>query len=345
MEKPTDYAAAGVDIARAKEGLTLVENLIRNTHGPNVLSDVGEFGGMYLAHFPGIDAPVLVASIDGVGTKTMLAVTPRHFEGIGADIVHHCVNDILAQGARPLFLLDYFGASTIDPHAFQYVLKGIAAACEAVGCALLGGETAEMPDVYCHGAFELAGCIVGVVPKAARLPRPDIRPGDALIALASTGLHTNGYTLARRVLFETLTLAPDDIHPQLGVTPRDALLATHRCYLASVSPLLGPGGPVKGIAHITGGGLVDNVPRMLPTGCAAFVDRNSWQEPPLFGLIRAGGVPDREMLHVFNLGVGLVMAVERSEAGSVVARLRESGENVWQIGEVTSGAREVRFGP
>jgi phosphoribosylformylglycinamidine cyclo-ligase len=345
LDKVRDYAAAGVDISRAQESLALAKDLIRSTHTPNVLSDVGEFGGMYLASFPGIEEPVLVASIDGVGTKTSLAVTPQHFEGIGADIVNHCVNDILAQGARPLFFLDYFGASKIEPQAFQCVLKGVAAACKAVGCALLGGETAEMPDVYSGGAFELAGCIVGVVSKAARLPRPDVRPGDALIALGSTGLHTNGYTLARRVLFETLALSPDEPHSALGVTPRQALLATHRCYLASVSPLLGHAGPVKGIAHITGGGLVDNVPRMLPAGFAAYVDRSTWKEPALFGLIRTGGVSDSEMLHVFNLGVGLVMVVERAESDSVLATLRAAGDEAWQIGEVVSGECEVRFGP
>ena len=343
MERPIDYAAAGVDIARVQAGLALAKDLIRSTHNPNVLSDVGEFGGMYLASFPDIQAPVLVASIDGVGTKTMLAVTQQHFEGIGADIVNHCVNDILAQGARPLFFLDYFGASRVEPSAFHHVLKGVAEACKAVGCALLGGETAEMPDVYTNGAIELAGCIVGVVPRSGRLPRPDIRPGDALIALGSSGLHTNGYTLARRVVFDVLALPPDEPHPALSRTPREALLATHRCYLQSVAPLLEPGGPVKGIAHITGGGLVDNVPRMLPEGCSALVDRSTWSEPALFRVIREAGVADDEMRHVFNLGVGLVLAVEPSEALSISEHLQAHGEQAWQVGEVLSGDREVRF--
>lgn len=345
LARPTDYADAGVNIARAQEGLALAKDLIRATHTANVLSDVGEFGGMYLADFPGIEDPVLVASIDGVGTKTMLAVTPRHYEGIGADLVNHCVNDILAQGARPLFFLDYFGASKLDPQAFHHVLKGVAEACIGVGCALLGGETAEMPDVYCQSAFELAGCMVGVVPRAARLPKPDIGPGDALIALPSTGLHTNGFTLARRVLFETLGLAPDEPHPALGATPREALLATHRCYLASVYPLLSQNGPVKGIAHITGGGLVDNVPRILPAGCSAVVHRSTWQEPTLFDLIRSGGVSDEEMLHVFNLGVGLVLIVEHAEADAVQARLLDLDESAWLVGEVVAGERDVRFAP
>jgi phosphoribosylformylglycinamidine cyclo-ligase len=333
-EKELRYKAAGVDIAEMTAALAGARELIRSTHTPQVLSDVGGFGGMFEAVFPGVSEPVLVASIDGVGTKTLLAETDEQLAGIGRDIVHHCVNDILAQGARPLFFLDYFGTAGLRREQLVSVIRGMAAACKGVGCALLGGETAEMPDVYAPGRLELCGAIVGVVEKALRLPRPDVAPGDLLVGLASDGLHTNGFTLARRALLETLRLDPDRTHPALGRSVREELLRPHRCYLGPVLPLLGEGSPVLGIAHITGGGLVDNVPRALPEGCIPEFDRDAWVEPPVFALLRTPGIPDDEMLHTFNLGIGLVLVVRRGAEAGVLQALEAAGEKAVVIGEV-----------
>ncbi len=322
------YDAAGVNIDEATAGLASAKPLIRSTHTANVLSELGSFGGLFAASFPGYEDPVLVASIDGVGTKTLLAETPSHFQGLGRDLVNHCVNDILCQGARPLFFLDYFGTGRLRGVELQSVIAGVAEACSAVGCALIGGETAEMPDVYAPGRFELAGTVVGVVERSRVLPRSEIRGGDVLIGLASDGLHTNGFSLARRVFAQDL----DSL--------REELLAPHRCYFSSLFPVPDE---ILAIAHITGGGLVDNIPRVLPEGTYVSIDRSSWKEPEIFVQIRSRGVPDSEMLQVFNLGVGMVLIVRQGTEKLAVERLGSVGETAWIMGRVLEGNREVRF--
>ncbi len=273
----SQYAAAGVDIDAATRAVDLMKSAIRRTYTPSVLADVGSFGGLFaLDNLP--DQPVLVASTDGVGTKVKLAAQLGRWRGIGHDIVNHCVNDILVQGARPLFFLDYIATSKLIPEAVAEVVTGIAEACEAVGCALLGGETAEMPGVYAEGAFDVAGTVVGLVSRAAILPRPDqMAAGDVILGLPSSGPHTNGYSLIRRVV------ADQDLNQLIdGVPLADALLAAHRCYLPQVQQLLDAGVPVRAMAHITGGGFVDNIPRVLPNGLAARIERERWQTPVLF---------------------------------------------------------------
>jgi phosphoribosylformylglycinamidine cyclo-ligase len=337
---PTAYAASGVSIAAGTEAVERMAAAARSTYGPEVLAGVGAFGGLFDASaLKGMEAPVLVASTDGIGTKVALAARLGRYEPLGADIVNHCINDILVQGARPLFFLDYIAAGQLVPAEAAALVGGMAAACREAGCALLGGETAEMPGVYAPGAFDVAGTVVGVVERAQVLPRPGIAAGDLLIGLASNGPHTNGYSLIRRV-FEGEAL--DAFHPELGEPLGEALLRPHRSYLSLLGPILAePGHSIKALAHITGGGLVDNVPRVLPAGLGAVVRRGSWPVPPLFGLIAArGSVDDAEMHHVFNMGIGVVVIVAPGAASALQGRLGEPG---WVIGEVVAGQEGVRL--
>ncbi len=325
------YQAAGVDIAAGARAVELMKDAVRATYGPEVLLGIGAFGGLFdAAALRGMDAPVLVASTDGVGTKTKIASALARYDTVGHDIVNHCVNDILVQGARPLFFLDYIASSKLDPAMVAAVVSGAAAACQAAGCALLGGETAEMPGVYASGEFDLVGTIVGVVDRADLIDGSTIQPGDAVIGLASSGLHTNGFSLARRV-FEGWDLRAEP--PELGRPLGEALLAPHRSYLAEVQRLRQAGVAIKGLAHITGGGLIDNPPRILPAGTAIHLRRGSWPIPPLFQLIqRAGQIDDAEMAHVFNLGLGMLMV---TPAGQAAAALDTLGEG-WLVGEVAA---------
>lgn len=333
------YQSAGVDIAAGARAVELMRNAVRATYGPEVLLGIGAFGGLFdAAALKSMDAPVLVASTDGVGTKTKIASALGRYDTIGHDIVNHCVNDILVQGARPLFFLDYIASSKLDPEMVAAVVSAAAAACQAVGCALLGGETAEMPGVYAAGEFDLVGTIVGVVDRREIIDGSTIQPGDAVIGLASTGLHTNGYSLARRV-FEGWDL--NAVVPELGRPLGEALLAPHRCYLAEVQRLRGAGIQLKGLAHITGGGLIDNPPRILPSGAAIHLRRSSWPIPPLFQLIqRAGQIADDEMAHVFNLGLGMLVILPAEQAPLALAALDEG----WIVGEVVAGEQvcEIR---
>ncbi len=326
------YQAAGVDIAAGTRAVELMKDAVRATYGPEVLLGIGAFGGLFdAAALRGMDAPVLVASTDGVGTKTKIASALGRYDTVGHDIVNHCVNDILVQGARPLFFLDYIASSKLDPAMVAAVVSGAAAACQAAGCALLGGETAEMPGVYAAGEFDLVGTIVGVVDRMGIIDGSTIRPGDAVIGLASSGLHTNGFSLARRV-FEGWDLRAE--LPELGRPLGDALLAPHRCYLAEIQHLRRAGVAVKGLAHITGGGLIDNPPRILPAGAAIHLRRGSWPIPPLFHLIqRAGQIADAEMAHVFNLGLGMLVVTPADQAAMALAALGEG----WIVGEVVDG--------
>jgi phosphoribosylformylglycinamidine cyclo-ligase len=298
------YSRAGVDLGAGARATDLMAAAVRSTYGPQVLAGIGAFGGIYDFDTSVMKSPALVASMDGVGTKTKVAAQMNRWNTIGHDLVNHCVNDILVQGAWPMFFLDYVASSNLDSERVAMVVSGVAAACRQAGCALLGGETAEMPGVYEPGEVDLVGTIVGVVDRDKIIDGRAIRPGDVILGLPSTGLHTNGYSLARHALADldwTVTL------PELGCSVGDALLAIHRSYLSAVQALQAAGVDLHGLAHITGGGLHDNLPRIFQPGIGATIRRGSWQEPPIFGLIqRMGHVSDEEMFHVFNMGLGML---------------------------------------
>lgn len=336
------YRSAGVDIEQAHRSLRGIEAAIRQTHGPSVIGGVGGFGGLFTASFPGVERPVLVSSIDGVGTKTKVAAMAGAFGGLGFDIVHHCVNDILCQGARPLFFLDYYGCSQLEGPVFQDIVGGMAQACLDTGCALIGGETAEMPGVYHDGEVDVVGAIVGVVDQERRLPRGKMQAGDAIIGVASNGLHTNGYSLARRALFEVAGMSVRDEVPGTGTTLSDELLRPHKCYLGGVAPLLDEGFPIYALAHITGGGLADNMRRVMPSDVRARVETRTWTPLPIFRLIQeCGNVPEAEMYRAFNMGIGMVLFVARDAAAAVVQRLHMVGEAAAVIGELDAGPIDV----
>jgi len=329
-----DYRQSGVDIDAGNETVRRIKSLARETYTAGVVSGVGSFGGLF-AMPSGIDEPVLVASADGVGTKLKVATLAGVHDTIGVDLVNHCVNDILVQGARPLFFLDYLATGRLAPDVAEQIVRGMAQACRANGCALLGGETAEMPGFYAPGEYDVAGFIVGVVARANIVDGRAIEAGDRLIALPSSGLHTNGYSLARRIAFDVLALSIDSQVPELGDTVGRVLLAPHRSYLAAVAPLLDAGG-IKGMAHITGGGITENLPRTLPAGRGFSLDRHSWTVPPVFTwLQRAGGIAEAEMFRAFNMGVGLILVTSASRADDLAASLHAAGEPAWIIGHVT----------
>jgi phosphoribosylformylglycinamidine cyclo-ligase len=335
------YESAGVSIDAQDRALAEIKRLAKATFTPGVLSELGGFGGLFALEPENPSGTVLVASADGVGTKLKVAQMAGVHDTVGEDLVNHCVNDILVQGARPLFLLDYLAAGRLEPGVAAQVVGGLARACQANGCALLGGETAEMPGFYKPGEYDLAGFIVGACRRDRLLRREDVRVGDTLVALPSAGLHTNGYSLARKVIFEVLGLRVDSQVPGLGATAAEALLAVHRSYLAAVGPLLG-GGLVRSAAHITGGGIPDNLPRALADGIGAEVFLDSWDEPPLFRLIRgAGRVPEDDMRRTFNLGVGLILVVAPEHVGDVLEKLVLQGPG-WILGRTLEGAG-VRF--
>ena len=340
-----DYRESGVDIDAGNETVRRIRSLARSTFTPGVLSDIGSFGGLFRLDREAFRDPVLVSSADGVGTKLKVAFMTGRHDTVGADLVNHCVNDILVQGATPLFFLDYLATGRLSPDVAERVVSGIARACRENGCALLGGETAEMPGFYADGEYDLAGFIVGAVERTAVIDGRNIRPGDLLVGFKSAGLHTNGYSLARRVLFDRCALTPESPLPPAGVSVADALLAPHRSYLNAVRPLL-EAGLIKGMAHITGGGITENVPRVLPPGCEAIVERGSWTVPAIFDVIqRSGGIGDEEMFRTFNMGIGLVVVCSESDC----ARLRalcggpgEDGEPVL-IGRISAGDSGVRY--
>jgi len=335
------YRDAGVDIDAGAEAVSRMKAAVRSTFGPRVLSDLGAFGGLFDAG--GLTAggrPVLVASTDGVGTKTKVATALGKYDTIGMDIVHHCINDILVQGAEPLFFLDYVAASKLDPAMIATIVGGCAAACREAGVALLGGETAEMPGVYAPGEFDLVGTIVGVVDRGELIDGAGLEAGDAVIGVPSAGLHTNGFSLARRI-FEGWALEATPVG--LSVPLGEALLAPHRCYLSEHRSLRAAGIGVRGMAHITGGGLVDNPPRMLREGLAVSLDRGTWSVPPLFELMgRIGQVPDREMARVFNMGIGMLFYVAAADTDDA---LRALGPDAVRTGEIIArpGAPVVVF--
>jgi phosphoribosylformylglycinamidine cyclo-ligase len=328
-----DYRQSGVDIDAGNEVVRRIKAMARGTYTSGVLSGVGSFGGLF-AMDPAIPDPVLVASADGVGTKLKVAFMAGVHDSIGVDLVNHCVNDVLVQGASPLFFLDYLATGRLAPAIAEEIVRGIAQACRDNGCALLGGETAEMPGFYADGEYDVAGFIVGVVPEARVVDGRRVVAGDVLVALPSSGLHTNGYSLARRIVFDRLGLRVDSFVPGLGETVGAALLRPHRSYLRAVAPLL-PQGWIKGMAHITGGGITENLPRTLPDGLTFSLDRESWTVPPLFTWLQdAGGVPDAEMFRAFNMGVGLILVCDEDGARHALASLTSAGERPWILGRV-----------
>jgi phosphoribosylformylglycinamidine cyclo-ligase len=332
-----DYKAAGVDIDAGNEAVRRIRSLARSTFTPDVLSDIGSFGGLFRFDASRWREPVLVSSADGVGTKLKVAFLTGRHGTIGEDLVNHCVNDILVQGAVPLFFLDYLGTGRLSPEVAEQIVAGIARGCRSNGCALLGGETAEMPGFYAYGEYDVAGFIVGVVDRGRLIDGRHVVSGDVLIGVPSSGLHTNGYSLARRIVFDRLGLAIDSRIPDVGRTVADALLEPHRSYLPVIGPLLGDG-IIKAMAHITGGGITDNLPRVLPAGTGAVVRTRSWDVPPLFAwLQRSGDVPRDDMMRTFNMGIGLILVVAREDAEALVERLRAGGEGVNVIGEVVPG--------
>ena len=338
---PMTYAQAGVDVDAAARLVERIGALARSTRRPEVLADVGPFGGLF--RLSGYRDAVLVASADGVGTKLKLAALLERFQGVGMDLVNHCVNDILCAGAEPLFFLDYIASGSLSDDQRAAIVEGVAEACRAAGCALLGGETADLPDVYAPGDFDLVGFIVGVVERDAIIDGASIRAGDALLGLPSSGLHTNGYTLARTVLGvgvggdtreERARL--ERLYPELGSSLGDALLAVHRCYYNEIKPMLGR---LKGIAHITGGGLPGNLPRILPDGLAARLHQGAWPVPPIFRLIQErGNVAEDEMYRAFNMGLGMVLVCDPSDVEAVRAQVPEA----IVVGEVVQGTGERR---
>ena len=330
----TTYQSSGVNIAAGARATELMADAVRSTHSSAVLAGLGAFGGCFdlaaaLGNEPA-QRPILVASTDGVGTKTLVATTLGRYDTVGQDLVNHCINDILAHGARPLFFMDYIAMAKVDPRQVAEMVGGCAVACRAAGCALLGGETAEMPDVYHAGAFDLAGTIIGVVERARMLPR-DVTAGDAILALPSSGLHTNGYSLARAVFGERYAERPVELG---GQSIGEALLAIHRPYLREVTTLWEAGVPIHALAHITGGGLYDNLPRVLPSGLGAAIQRESWDIPPIFELlVQMGQLSEREAFHALNMGLGMLIVVPPDAAEAALHALPE----VRLVGKIVVG--------
>ena len=331
------YAQAGVDVDLGNAVKSRIQSMVKVTHGPEVLSKIGSFGGLFRADFKGMKDPVLVSSVDGVGTKLKIAFATGKHDTVGQDLVNHCIDDIAVLGARPLFFLDYIGGEKLDPVVFEQLLSGFAKACKAGGCALVGGETAQMPGMYHAGEYDLAGTIVGVVDRKKILDGSKIKPGDVVIGLPSNGLHTNGYSLARKILFETMGLALDAKLPGVTKPIGEELLRVHRNYQPLLATL--PEGLVKGIAHITGGGLVDNFPRVLPENCDAVIDTKKWKVPALFQIMQENGKVDpAEMYQVFNMGIGMTLVVAEADVRETVLLTRGR-----PIGRIEKGSKTVRL--
>jgi len=336
-KKQKAYACAGVDVDLGNRLKRRIQQLVSQTHGPQVLGKIGGFGGLFRVQFPGMRAPVLVASIDGVGTKLKIAFALDRHDTIGADLVNHCANDIAVLGARPLFFLDYIGCGKLEPRVFDQLIRGFSRACRAADCALIGGETAQMPGMYRNGEYDLAGCMVGVVDRAKIIDGSKIKPGGVILGLASNGLHTNGYSLARKILFEKMRLKPSSKIDDLPATIGEELLRVHKNY----QPLLAkvPSGMIKGLAHITGGGLIDNLPRILPKKCDAIIETRSWRVPRIFQMLqRNGDVYPLEMYQVFNMGIGMVAITSERDAKRTMSILRGK-----RIGCIERGAGKAHL--
>lgn len=335
--KPIDYRSSGVDIREGAKAISLMKEKVRRTFNGKVLSDLGYFGGLYRADFSHMKEPVLVASTDGVGTKLKVAGMMENYGTVGRDLVNHCVNDILVQGASPLFFMDYIACGRLKAEIVANIVSGLAEACIENGCVLLGGETAEMPGFYGEGDYDVAGTIIGLVEKDLIIDGSDIHPGMIIIGLPSNGLHTNGYSLARKVIFETAGLSPSETHPLLGGrTTGEALLAVHKSYLRNLEPLLKEKF-IKGIAHITGGGIPGNLSRILPEGCGALIEPH-WNVPVIFDLIHElGNIDISEMRQAFNMGAGMLLVADRTDTDRIMELLRINGEEPFIAGETIPG--------
>ncbi|MGB9179843.1 MAG: phosphoribosylformylglycinamidine cyclo-ligase [Pyrinomonadaceae bacterium] len=341
MNKAIAYRDAGVDIDAANVATEKIKQLARATFNERTLSEIGSFGGMFDAAFPQMRAPVLVASADGVGTKLKIAFITNTHNTVGRDLVNHCVNDILVQGARPLFFLDYIATGKLAPDVVAGLVEGMAAGCRENGCVLLGGETAEMPGFYSEGEYDVAGFIVGIVDRERAIDGKRIEAGDVVLALPSVGLHTNGYSLARKLFFDVAGYKADTHLEELGMTVGEALLQPHVSYLHALEGLL-DSGQIKGLAHITGGGLTENIPRILPEGTAVSINRGSWPVLSVFKLMQEiGSVEDAEMFRTFNMGVGIVLICAQANAGTIKSHIAQRGELCYEIGRVTEGNKEV----
>ncbi len=347
--KQKAYARAGVDIDLGNKVKATLPQLLASTHRREVMGKVGGFGGLFALNTRQFKQPVLVSSVDGVGTKLKIAFAMDRHDTIGEDLVNHCVNDIAVLGAEPLFFLDYLGTGKLEPHVFTEIIKGFARGCAANRCSLIGGETAQMPGFYQAGEYDVSGTIVGVVDKPRMLDGKTIRPGDVVIGLEASGLHTNGYSLARKIFFEDLKLKPKTRVAELGNTIGDEMLKVHVSYGMLVQALLkkfnrdGQPRAIKGLAHITGGGFVDNIPRVLPKKCDVVIRKGSWDMLPIFKMIEAkGGVPDEELYQVFNMGIGMTVIVAQDKADAVMKFVRAQKQKAWFIGEVVKGGGEAR---
>jgi phosphoribosylformylglycinamidine cyclo-ligase len=337
MSKSATYASAGVDIDAANRATEKIKQLARTTFNARTLSEIGSFGGMFDGAFPEMRQPVLVASADGVGTKLKIAFATNTHHTIGRDLVNHCVNDILVQGARPLFFLDYIATGQLAPETIASIIEGITNGCRENGCVLLGGETAEMPGFYPHGEYDVAGFIVGVVDREKIIDGTTIESGDMVLGLPSVGLHTNGYSLARKLLFEDAGYSSDAYLDELGETIGAALLKSHVSYLRDLETLLDRG-TIKGLAHITGGGLLENIPRILPDGLRVEIDRDSWPVLPIFQLMRRlGSIEEPEMYRTFNMGIGMVIVCAPDAATDMCTCLSQC----YEIGRVVRGNKQV----
>jgi len=335
--KQVRYRDAGVNIDEADRALATIKKLARQTFTRGVLTDIGSFGAAY--GLTGFRKPVLVSSADGVGTKLKVALLTGRHDTVGEDLVNHCVNDIAVQGATPLFFMDYFAVGKLRAEVATAVISGIARGCKNNGCALIGGETAEMPGLYADSDYDLAGFIVGAAERSELLTGKTIRAGDVLLALPSTGLHTNGYSLARKLLFEIAGYGPKTLLPEVGATVGDALLKVHRSYLKAIRALMAAG-LLRGAAHITGGGITDNTPRILPKGTAVAINTASWRVPPIFEVLRRiGNIPEDDYRRTFNLGVGMIFAVPARAAARAETVLGKLGESPFRIGEVIARKR------
>ncbi|MFA7693607.1 MAG: phosphoribosylformylglycinamidine cyclo-ligase [Candidatus Hydrogenedentales bacterium] len=342
-KKPLTYSDAGVNIDAATTALSGMKDLIRRTYTEHVLRDIGTFGAMFQLDLKNYEEPVLVSSVDGVGTKLKLAFMTGKHDTVGIDLVSHCVNDILVQGARPLFFLDYLAVGKLHPEVVVEIVRGLSIGCRYAGCALIGGETAEMPDMYKEGEYDLAGTIVGIVDRSKIVDGSAIEENDVIVGLPSTGLHTNGFSLARKICFEVAELSPDDPMPGVGATVAEALMEPHVSY-AKLMQLVMRVADVHGMAHITGGGITDNVPRILPEGLAAEIDLNSWKVPPLFRFLQEiGNVEDQEMLRTFNMGQGYLFVISPDQLNRVQETITLAGQQCTVVGKIISGDGKVHY--
>lgn len=340
-EQGLTYASAGVSFDAKEDTTNRLKRILKSTYRPEVLSEVGHFGGLFaLGNY---DEPVLVSSTDSVGTKLKIAFMTGRHDTVGYDIVAHCANDILVQGAEPLFFLDYIGTSKLDPDVVEQIVTGLAAGCREIGCAFIGGETAELPEFYREREYDLVGTIVGAVERSQVITGDAIRPSDQLIGLGSLGLHTNGFSLARRILLEICGYNPADYIADFGMTLGEELLKNHKSYVSAILNLR-KHCDIKGIAHITGGGLPGNLVRILPSNCSAIIHKGTWEIPPIFGLLQEKGrVESDEMYRVFNMGIGMVLAVSKDQSDTAVDMLTASGESPYRIGKIVDGKGQVQL--